>query len=358
LSPLQALIRQLIEAEGPLSVARYMALALHHPQHGYYRKADPIGSSGDFTTAPEIGQVFGELLGLALAQTWLDQGRQPARLVELGPGRGTLMADLLRATAAVPGFREAIAVHLVEPSPVLRVLQEALLGPVATWHERLDEVPDDRPLLLLANEVMDALPVHQLEARDGAWRERLIGIDDEGRLGFLLAPGPSPLSLRLPPAGSVPEGAVTELGPQREALAAEIARRVARGGCALIVDYGEAFAGPTGDTLQAVRAHAPWPVLEAPGEADITSHVDFAALARAAEGAAVLGPVRQGVLLGRLGIDARTEGLSARARPDQREALLSARRRLTDPDGMGGLFEALALVPPWAPPPPGFEATP
>ncbi|HET6522449.1 MAG TPA: SAM-dependent methyltransferase [Geminicoccaceae bacterium] len=366
-SPLAETLRALIRAAGPISVARYMALALGHPEHGYYMRRDPFGAGGDFTTAPEIGQVFGELLGLCCAQWWLDAGRpERLQLIELGPGRGTLMVDALRAVGAVPGCREALDVRLVETSPALRARQRGrLAGDAVSWHEGFEDVPPGPPPVVLANEFFDALPVHQLVRRgDGSWVERRVAFDGDGRLGFVLDAEPSPLARDLPPGcDAAPPGAVTEVGPAREALAAAIAARVAaHNGLALILDFGDAFVGPTGDTLQAVRHHRPWPVLEAPGEADLTAHVDFRALAGAAgrAGADVHGPVAQGRFLTALGIGARTAALLRRATPEQAERLRSAERRLTGPGEMGELFRVLALTPPGAPPPPGFppEAPP
>jgi NADH dehydrogenase [ubiquinone] 1 alpha subcomplex assembly factor 7 len=361
LTPLAALIRDLAAGQGPLDIGRYMALALAHPRHGYYTSRDPLGAGGDFVTAPEISQLFGELLGLALAQAWLDAGRpRRALLVELGPGRGTLMADALRAARAAPGFADAVELHLVEASPVLRARQAELLGAYAPrWHASLQTVPAAGPLLLVANEFFDVLPLRQFVRRDGAWRERLVDLDPDGPgLRFVLARTPTPLALPETEADP-PEGAVLEVSPAREALAQELGRRLAaQGGLALVVDYGDA--GPwLADTFQAVRGHRSVDPLEAPGEADLTAHVDFAALARAARlgGAAAYGPVPQAVLLRRLGIDLRLERLvRAAADRDRADALRAGAARLTLPAEMGQLFKALALAPPGAPVPPGFEA--
>lgn len=357
-SPLADLLRRLIRAQGPLDVGRYMTLALAHPEHGYYTSRDPLGAAGDFVTAPEISQLFGELLGLALAQHWLEAGRpEPAILVELGPGRGTLLADALRATRAVPGFAAALELHLVEASPVLRARQDERLGAHAPrWHASLGTVPETAPLLLLANEFFDVLPLRQFVRRAGRWHERLVALDAAGGLAFALASLPTPLPLA--EGEGAPEGAVLEVAPAREALAQEIGRRVAGGGgLALVVDYGEAGGG-LADTFQAVRDHRPADPLEAPGEADLTAHVDFAALARAARigGAAAYGPVEQAAFLARLGLDLRLERLLRSATPDQAAALEAGARRLTAPEEMGRLFKVLAIAAPGAPVPPGFEA--
>jgi NADH dehydrogenase [ubiquinone] 1 alpha subcomplex assembly factor 7 len=343
-------LASLIEAEGPLPIARFMEQALGH----YYGRTDPLGAAGDFVTAPEISQTFGEIVGLWLAQAWADQGApDPVRLVELGPGRGTLLADLLRATARVPGFHAALSLHLVETSPPLRRLQaERLAGRAASWHERLEEVPPG-PLLLIANELFDALPIHQLVATEEGWRERVVGLA-AGRLILQQAPASLPA-----PAGGHPPGTIAELSPARAALARQIgARLTSAGGVALVIDYGSWAAGPTGDTLQAIRGHAACDPLADPGEADLSAQVDFRALAEAAAlgGAAVYGPVPQGTFLRALGIEARTLRLLAAAPPGRQRALREGLFRLTDPSAMGELFKVLALAPPEAPEPPGFHA--
>jgi NADH dehydrogenase [ubiquinone] 1 alpha subcomplex assembly factor 7 len=360
-TPLAALLARRIRLAGPLTLADFMAEALFHPEHGYYRQGERLGAAGDFVTAPEVSQMFGELIGLWLVDQWTRLG-EPARmtLVELGPGRGTLMADALRAARLRPGFLAGLSLHLVETSRSLRAQQATRLagllpgGGMASWHESLAEVPADGPLLLVANELFDALPIHQLVRQDDAWRERVVALDSEGRLCLTLAARGQAAAL-LPAALDAPEGAVREVCPAGIALAAAIARRiVAGGGTALIVDYGHE--GGFGDTLQAVRRHRPVPPLEAPGETDLTAHVDFAALAAAARsaGAAVFGPVPQGALLLRLGLDQRAATLAARATPAQREALAAARHRLCDPGEMGTLFKAIAIAAPGAAAPAGF----
>ncbi len=345
---LAAAIRAEIAASGPMRLDRYMALCLGHPEHGYYMRGDPLGAAGDFTTAPEISQMFGELLGLWAAQVWADLGRPPLRLVELGPGRGTLMADALRAGRAA-GF--APEVWFVETSPAL-VAAQARAVPAARHVARLQEVPAG-PMILLANEFFDALPIRQLLRAGGAWRERLVGLRED-RLVWGLGPP-------RPDGPAAPEGAVREVCPAGRAVAAEVgARLVAHGGAALIVDYGaEPPATGGGDTLQALRAHAPADPLAAPGDADLTAHVDFAALAAALRGAgARVAPLAtQGALLGALGIAARAAAL-ARARPERAAEVAAAARRLTAPDAMGTLFKALAAAGPGQPPLPGFEDAP
>jgi NADH dehydrogenase [ubiquinone] 1 alpha subcomplex assembly factor 7 len=345
-----------IDARGPLSVARYMELALGHPEFGYYRRQDPLGATGDFVTAPEISQAFGEILGLWLAQAWADLGRPaPVRLVELGPGRGSLLVDLLRATASVPGFHGALALHLVEISPRLRRLQAARLADrQAMWHERFEEVPDG-PVLLVANEFFDALPVHQLVRTADGWRERVVGRTATGELRFAQAAAPSPLATNLDAA----PGTVAEISPARAALARQIAARIAvAGGIALLIDYGAWSAGPTGDTLQAVRDHRACDPLVRPGEADLSTQVDFRALAEAAAagGAAVYGPVPQGTFLRAFGIEARLLRLLERAPPERRRDMRAGLFRLIDPSAMGELFKVLAVAQKDAPLPPGFHA--
>ncbi len=354
-------LRRRIALDGPLSVAAYMEEALGHPRFGYYMTRDPLGAEGDFVTAPEISQMFGELIGLWCAVVWQSMGRPAAvNLVELGPGRGTLMADALRAAGMVSGFREALAVHLVETSPALRRCQgRALEDTDARWHDSFARVPEG-PLLLIANEFFDALPIRQFERRDGAWRERLIDAGGEaGGLCWVLSPPVPPIfgAPGFDDPGDIPEGAVVEVRPVALALAHALGERLAgAGGAALIVDYGYQRSAP-GDTLQAVRGHAFHDPLEDPGEADLTAHVDFAALARAAAegGARTYGPVPQGGFLESLGIAARTEALVAAATPGQTADIAAAQRRLVGAADMGELFKVLALTHPELPPPPGFD---
>ena len=349
------MLAEAIRQDGALPVARFMDLALNHPTFGYYRNRDPLGAQGDFVTAPELSQAFGEVIGAWLAQAWLDLGGPaPLRLVELGPGRGTLLADALRATRDVAGLHRSARIHLVETSPRLRAAQAArLAGFDASWHGHFDEVPPG-PLLLVANEFFDALPAHQLVATARGWVERCVGLDLGGRLTFRLAEHPSPLGARLPAA---PPGTVAEVSPARTRLARAIARRIERaGGVALLIDYGAWAEGPTGDTLQATRRHAPCDPLDRPGTADLTTHVDFRALAEAAAagGAAVYGPVPQGTFLATLGVHLRTAKLLERASGEQQRALRAALFRLTDPGAMGELFKVLVLARAQGPAPPGF----
>lgn len=351
---LTALLQARIAADGPMRLDDYMATCLLHPQHGYYTTRDPLGAAGDFITAPEISQMFGELVGLALAQAWLDQG-QPARftLAELGPGRGTLMADALRATRAVPGFHAAAEVVLVERSPTLRAAQ-ARTVPTARWCADVTDLPDRQPLFLVANEFFDALPIRQFTRDAGAdWRETVIGLTPDGALCLGLGP-PAPYALLAHRLTDTRPGDRVEICPAAAAIIAAITRRMAaHGGAALIIDYG---GGPSlGDTFQALRAHAPVDPLADPGCADLTAHVDFTALAAQARAAVAVSAITpQGLFLERLGITARAERLAAALHGAARAAHVAAHRRLTHPDEMGSLFKVLGLSPRHAPPLPGL----
>ncbi len=354
-------LRRRINAEGPLTVAQYMSQALSHPEHGYYMNRDPFGAAGDFTTAPEISQMFGEIIGLWCAALWREMGApQRVNLVELGPGRGTLMADALRASATVPDFAAAIELHLVETSPVLRCRQRRSLNTLTPdrrplWHDDFSRVPAG-PLLLIANEFFDALPVRQFQRTAAGWRERLVALEGEDFRFVLSSPWeetpPMPRQL-----ASSPLGAVVEVRRAAAELAFAIGRRVTDyGGAALIIDYGHGEHA-VGETLQAVKGHRYHDVLATPGEADLTAHVDFRALAEAAgkAGAGTFGPVPQGEFLERLGLSARAEALALRATPEQANDIAQARKRLLGEKGMGRLFKALAIASPGAAVPAGFE---
>ena len=349
---LETILADLVTTQGPIPVSDYMALCLMHPEHGYYATRDPFGASGDFITAPEISQMFGELIGLALAQAWLDQGApQSFTLAELGPGRGTLMADALRATKAVPGFHAAAQLWLVETSATLRALQKTTLeGYETTWTDSADHLPD-QPLFLIANEFFDALPIRQFVRHGPAWRERQVGLSDEG-LTFGLAPplAVDALSHRLEDTS---DGDLVELCPAAAPILQTIGTRIAtHGGAALIIDYGDWRS--LGDTLQALRAHERTNPLENPGNSDLTAHVDFEALAQAAPCAHTkLTP--QGVFLERLGITARAQTLAGNLTGTARKAHVSTHRRLTHPQEMGTLFKVLGFYRQGTPPPPGLE---
>jgi NADH dehydrogenase [ubiquinone] 1 alpha subcomplex assembly factor 7 len=349
-------IKALIAREGPITVERYMALALAHPDFGYYMNRDPFGASGDFTTSPEISQMFGELLGLWAAEVWLSMGSpNPVRLIEIGPGRGTLMSDALRAAQIVPEFRAALDVWLVETSPGLAAMQHELLldsGAAIAWAQRLADVPAG-PAIVIANEFLDALPVRQFLRVGGQWRERVVRLNREGNLALDVSPGPE-LSIK----GRAANGEILEVSPSGHRFMFELGGRlVVQGGAALIVDYGHSVTG-VGDTLQAVRAHRYVDPLVAPGDCDLTAHVDFAAMARSASatGAAVYGPIDQGDFLRAIGIDLRAKALADRAEPDRAEELRHTRDRLAGKgkSEMGALFKAMAVVNRKLPAPPGF----
>ncbi|MEM9292602.1 MAG: SAM-dependent methyltransferase [Acidobacteriota bacterium] len=351
---LKDLLLRRISVAGPISLAEYMAECLMHPELGYYTTRDPLGGGGDFITAPEISQMFGELVGLALAQTWLDIGAPPhVTLAELGPGRGTLMADVLRVAQSVPGFSEAVRPHLVERSPALRAAQAERVAD-AVWHDAVSDLPEG-PLLLVANEFFDALPIRQF-TRDGTgWCETMVTTSGAA-LSFARAPSARFAALDHRLEDTRP-GDIVELCPALSASVAEIAERVAQGGgLALVIDYGGWRS--RGDTFQAMQAHTFVDPLEAPGTADLTAHVDFEVIASAARavGAEAWGPVGQGAWLGALGIAHRAARLAeGMAEGPALEEHLAAFRRLTEADQMGTLFQAMALTPPSARPPPGFQ---
>ncbi|MES2914078.1 MAG: SAM-dependent methyltransferase [Pseudomonadota bacterium] len=350
MTPLARLLASRIRETGPITVADYMAECLLHPVHGYYTTRDPFGARGDFTTAPEISQMFGELLGLALAQAWLDRGAPtPFTLAELGPGRGTLMADIRRATRGVPGFHDAAQVVLVEASPVLRQKQQQTIsrGPDLglRWIEAAGDLPE-QPLFLVANEFFDALPIHQYQFVNGGWHERLIGLQD-GALAFGLAEGPTlPGTMAM---HSREDGVIIEENRIGRFVARQVHHRLHHhGGLALVIDYGGWRSH--GDTLQALRGHAFDDPLAHPGEADLTAHVDFEPLA---ENRAHF-YTTQGEFLTRLGIEARAERLARNLTGAALESHRAAHRRLTHPEEMGSLFKVLALTSAGAPQPPGF----
>jgi NADH dehydrogenase [ubiquinone] 1 alpha subcomplex assembly factor 7 len=353
MTPLGRLLIERIRDGGPITVADYMAECLLHPVHGYYTTRDPFGAGGDFTTAPEISQMFGELVGLALAQAWLDQGALSSfTLAELGPGRGTLMADILRATKGVPGFHAAAQVVLVEASPVLRQRQQKTLSAAsakARWLDRVEDLPDS-PLFLVANEFLDALPVRQFLLSPQGWRERLVGLQD-GALAFGLS-APLPQVPDSPAFRAAVQGDLIEYSSPALEIISVIGSRIDRhGGLALVMDYGGWRS--RGDTLQALRAHAHDDPLAHPGEADLTAHVDFEALTAPGMAHAY---TTQGEFLLCLGIKARADRLAQELTGEALQSHLAALRRLTHPQEMGSLFKVLALTRAGAPMPPGFAA--
>jgi NADH dehydrogenase [ubiquinone] 1 alpha subcomplex assembly factor 7 len=364
ISPLQSELKKLIRSSGPMPVWRYMEMCLTHPQYGYYVSRDPLGREGDFTTAPEVSQMFGELIGLWAASVWKAIGSPSVfRLIELGPGRGTMMADALRALRVLPPMYQALSIHLVEINPVLREKQKATLSGVRNiaWHHNIDEVPAG-PSVILANEYFDVLPVHQVVKRETGWHERTIDLDVNGKLVFGAAEAPTPrFEVLLPPlVRAAPVGAVFEWRPDTEIM--KLAARVRdQNGAALVIDYGH-LRSDAGDTFQAIARHSFTDPLKNPGQADVTAHVDFQALVRAAEdiGARVHGPVPQGDFLKRLGIETRAIGLMAKATPEVSEDIAGALKRLIGGGrgGMGSMFKVLAVSEPHLTSLAGFEDEP
>jgi NADH dehydrogenase [ubiquinone] 1 alpha subcomplex assembly factor 7 len=354
---LRAELSARIDREGPIRVDQFMEACHAHPLYGYRHNARSIGAGGDFITAPEISQVFGELIGLWSAVVWETMGRPaPLRLVELGPGRGTLMRDALRAGKAMPGFLSAVSVHPVEISEPMRRLQRAALLrsdagtehlPAVTWHESLGEVPEG-PAIVVANEFLDALPIRQLVHDGRSWRERMVALDPGGRLAFAAGE-----TVELRSGLPTQQGAIVELRAGEDELLTVLAARSAPH-VALLIDYGPAEPS-FGDTLQAVRGHAYVDPLAEPGSADLTSHVQFSDLAQKARtaGLAVEGPITQAEFLGRLGIVERTARLMA-LNPSRAADLEAATQRLMSPGGMGQLFKVLAVRSPALPAPPPF----
>ncbi len=361
--PLEREIRRRITAAGPMPVGEYMALCLTDPEHGYYTTHDPFGTRGDFITAPEISQMFGELIGLWMAAVWKQMGApENIRIIELGPGRGTLMNDALRAVQVMPGFREAIALHLVEISPALEAQQERKLehlGTPMSWHPTLDDVPKG-PAIIVANEFFDALPVNQAVKTETGWHERLIEIDPASHLAFTLARDPiAHFDMLLPAAvREAPERSIFEWRDDKVAM--DMGRRIADyGGAALVIDYGHADTS-VGETLQAVGQHVYVDPLVAPGNIDLTAHVDFQSLGRAVEsmGAIRFGPLDQQQFLQRLGIETRATKLKAAAASRAAAAeidLALARLIGNGRTAMGGLFKAASFAHPSIGAPPAFE---
>jgi NADH dehydrogenase [ubiquinone] 1 alpha subcomplex assembly factor 7 len=351
---LAELIKRRIAAEGPISLYDYMQACLATPASGYYIARQPIGAGGDFITAPEVSQIFGELLGLWAARVWQSMGEpDDAMLAELGPGRGTLMADALRAAKTVPQFSQSISVALVEISPMLRETQVDTLqdcGVALAWCGSVEQLRD-KPLLLLANEFLDALPIRQFVRREDGWHERYVGVE---RDALVFVDSHAISDLDLPDASP---GDILEKRPGVSQLMAALAARKAPL-AALFIDYGHTAPG-FGDTFQAVRRHDFADPLVAPGEADLTAHVDFADLAHQARaaGLTVFGPLTQGEFLLRLGLDIRGNKLLEQANPDQRQAIIAGAHRLADPKAMGELFKVIAVTNGTIAAPPPFLGT-
>lgn len=357
---LAALIAQMIRTSGPLRLDTYMALCLTHPRHGYYIGRDPLGRAGDFITAPEVSQMFGEMLGLWAFATWQAMGLTGApRLIELGAGRGTLMADAVRAISQITRDDKPIAIDIVEVSPALRREQERRLtraGLNARWYSQLDNVPTG-PFVLIANEFLDCLPIRQWQVKNGYWHERLVGLGEDGQLIFGLQPFQAAAEMALPPCDGAEEGSVYERSESCHALIHALATRVRVGpGAALIIDYGSRKSG-FGDSFQALKAHQYVDPLRDPGTADVTAHVDFEALVMVAlkVGAQVSGPFEQGAFLRALGIVERAQRLCANQPEDIGTSIERDLLRLTADDQMGALFKVLVLSSPHCPLPPACD---
>jgi SAM-dependent MidA family methyltransferase len=344
-------IVDLIEALGPIPVSEYMALCLFDQRHGYYMTRDPLGRDGDFTTAPEVSQMFGELVGAWLIEMWRRAGRPEKPIFsEIGPGRGTLAKDLARTFDRLePGLRDRSNFILIETSPKLAWAQATTIkgtGGTVEWAATVDELPRDRPLFIVGNELFDAVPARQFVKTASGWRERCVGLDDEDELQFIAAPGSINPALLPPDAEAAPEGAIFEVAPAREALMQKIAERIAKdGGSGLFIDYGHLAPG-IGDTFQAMREHAFVDTLEAPGEADLTTHVDFAALAAVAHAAGLRTRLAtQGEFLLALGLLERAGQLGANRDAAGQEKLRQDVERLAGPEQMGELFKVIAIGP-------------
>lgn len=337
-------LKERIGRSGPLPVADFMDACANT----YYARGDVFGATGDFITSPEISQTFGEIVGLWCAVTWQALGSPKSfRLIECGPGRGTLMADALRAAGRIPGFQDAARVHLVERSATLREKQRAALkGTPATWHDDIDDVPAG-PCIVVANEFLDALPIRQWVKTERGWIERAVETDAHGDFRFTRGTARD-LDIPLTISADAKDGDIFETSPAVIGWTRKLANRlVEHGGAALVIDYGHT-ATAIGETLQAVKAHRYHPVLDEPGEADLTAHVDFEAVATAARemGAEVFGPIPQGAWLARLGITVRAAQLASGKGEAQARDIQTAVQRLIAPDGMGLLFKVLAFTQP------------
>lgn len=340
----------LIGAVGPIPVSEYMTLCLFDPDDGYYTTREPFGAAGDFVTAPEISQMFGELVAVWFYQAWRDAGRPlPTTFAEIGPGRGTLMKDMLRTWSRLdPAFAAKASFAMIETSPRLTKIQkDTLAGRNAKldWHQTIDTLPP-QPLFIVGNELFDAVPIRQFVRAGGAWRERMVGLDDNDNLRFFAGAGSVDPGLLPDGAANAPEGAIAEVAPARAVLMSAIAERMAhQGGAGLFIDYGHLTPG-IGDTLQALRKHDHEDVLVNPGEADLTAHVDFAALADAARAHGLkVELTTQGEFLLDLGLLERAGALGANAHGEARQAISDAVERLAGPDAMGELFKVLKILP-------------
>lgn len=361
-SPLGERLISLIEARGPMTIADYMEDALMHPHDGYYTSQNPIGAKGDFTTAPEATQIFGELIGLWLVQAWVDLGEPKAfNLIEMGPGRGVLMADIVRVAKLRPDFLQAAHIWLVEASGRMRHEQQRRLrdvGPPVDWADKFEDVPGG-PAIIVANEFLDCLPIRQFVRTGLSWRERLVGLNaTSDGLDFVLGDTPPNPKIPLPDKNDAEESAIFEYSLGAETLIEEISQALLeRTGRALFIDYGHLNSG-LGDTLQAVRDHEFWPVTSAPGYADISAHVDFSHLAKVAfeNGAAAHGPVTQGVFLDRLGLSVRVARLCEGKSKTECDAIEAGAFRVVASSQMGEIFKTLCISSPDLPTPAGFDS--
>ncbi|AXV15866.1 TetR family transcriptional regulator [Neorhizobium sp. SOG26] len=353
-TPLAEKIKAIIRASGPISVTDYFALCLADPEYGYYKTREPFGRHGDFITAPEISQLFGEMIGVFMVHAW-QRHRMPegVRLVEIGPGRGTMMADMLRVMKRIaPQLFDSMNVHLVETSERLRGVQRVTLEAYSTkisWHDSFDEVPDGF-VLIAANELFDAIPIRQFIKTPTGFRERLIGLDAEDQLAFAAGVATLDPELLPSPQASIPQGTIFELAPARQAVMQTLCERLKRSnGTALIIDYGSLVTG-FGDTLQAVRNHDFDPPLANPGEADLTSHVDFEDLAKVAvaTGVHLNGGKHQGDFLYGLGLAERAKALAKDKDPAEQRLIAAAVDRLAGAGAgkMGELFKVIAVSSP------------
>jgi NADH dehydrogenase [ubiquinone] 1 alpha subcomplex assembly factor 7 len=349
-SPLEAIIREIIAVEGPMPIDRYFGLVLTHPQYGYYSARQPFGETGDFVTAPEISQIFGELIGIWCASMFEAMGKPDrVNIVELGPGRGHLMSDILRAAKVMPEFQQAVSINFVESSRRLQSIQKQAVDSGAkpiTWHDHVESVPKG-PAIFIGNEFLDAIPIRQYERRDCRWHERFVALAD-GALTIGLAPQPSPQALIPAWAQTGVAGDIFELAPARQAIAQTMAQHIsAHSGAILLVDYGHAESG-LGDTLQAVRNHRSVSIFDQPGEADVTSHVDFEALGEALRkgGGRVWPVMTQATFLRAMGIEVRAKMLSQHANEEERARMDRAVHRLVADDQMGRLFKVIAATSP------------
>ncbi len=346
MTDLKEIICNHIHLNGPMDIGTYMNFALGHPEYGYYMTRDPLGKEGDFTTAPEVSQMFGELIGAWLADMWMQSKVDSSFLLtEFGPGRGTLMADIMRIAKQIPAFEAASSIHMVETSPVLRQKQkQSLSGYECNWHDDLSTLPTGVPLFFIANEFLDALPVRQYQKANDNWHERLIGIDDNGALDFGLSGTLAVDNIPEFVAGK-PNGSIYEAAPAREQFLNTLMLRIKeQGGCGLFIDYGYTM-DRDGDTLQAIQNHQKCDFLHEPGQADLTAHVDFSMIERCAADARInhAGAAFQGAFLLQLGLQQRAQMLKAQASEQQAKDIDTALHRLTAETQMGTLFKVSAI---------------